>query len=536
MISKLNFSDSTKKAVLFLMIATIILFFGNNLVSLWDQDEAAYAGFAKNMLDSGNWLMPEFMWSEVHRKPPLHFWNITISYKLFGVNEFAVRFPSALFILLTLVLTYFGTKKIFLDEERLLGMIVLGTSFLVMSLGKVSVTDATLLFFTTLCAVSTLQVLLHRDKKWIFFFWVGFSMALLTKGPPVILFMGVFAFLLFLFHPQRKNLFLLHPWFFLPISLMPLFYWGYLCRQSPEGKAFIDWMIDWYILKRVGGSVFGQTGPPGTHLLGFLLFFMPYFMVFPKAVYYGVKDLFNKEKSTGFLLATWFISGWFIYELTPSKLPAYTIAAHIPLSMLIGRMLLMELPKKGMIYLHIIINSLLFLALIVAPVYLNFSKAIQWTFGLTGLGFIIASLFLLRHQSRSSLVKYLCGLNIVFQGILWCLLLPVGNELKNGSLRVAQFVEQSAPKNAQVIIANNASHPPSLPFYLKQRFTKVAEEYQEEELLKRYLEKDNILVLNKAQIEFLSTRCENLAYTEIKPIFTDRIQQDAYYIVKSAPK
>jgi 4-amino-4-deoxy-L-arabinose transferase-like glycosyltransferase len=165
-----------------------ILLFGNNWVSLWDQDEAAYAGFAKNMVESGNWLMPEFMWSEVHRKPPLHFWNIAISYKIFGVNEFAVRFPSVIFVLLTLALTFFGGRKIFGERESFNGMVVLSTSFLVMSLAKVSVTDATLLFFTTLCAVSMLHVLLYRSKLWIFLFWLGFAMALLTKGPPIILF------------------------------------------------------------------------------------------------------------------------------------------------------------------------------------------------------------------------------------------------------------------------------------------------------------------------------------------------------------
>jgi 4-amino-4-deoxy-L-arabinose transferase-like glycosyltransferase len=110
---QMHLSPITRKAIIYLLVVSFILFFGNNWVSLWDQDEAAYAGFAKTMIESGNWLMPEFMWSEVHRKPPLHFWNIAISYKMFGINEFAVRFPSALFILLTLILVFFGTRKIF---------------------------------------------------------------------------------------------------------------------------------------------------------------------------------------------------------------------------------------------------------------------------------------------------------------------------------------------------------------------------------------------------------------------------------------
>ncbi|MBU6157954.1 MAG: glycosyltransferase family 39 protein [Bacteroidetes bacterium] len=528
---QIHLTHTGRKAIIYLFAVAFILFFGNHWVSLWDQDEAAYAGFAKTMVESGNWLMPEFMWSEVHRKPPLHFWNIAISYKLFGINEFAVRFPSALFVLLTLILVFFGTRKILGERESFISIIVISTSFLVMSLAKVSVTDATLLFFTTLCAISILHVLLYRTKKWIFLFWIGFSMALLTKGPPVILFSGCFVFILFLLHPQRKNLLLLHPWFFLPLAVLPIYYWGYLCNQTPEGKVFIQWMIDWYILKRVGGSVFGQTGPPGTHLIGLLLFFLPYFVVFPRAIYDGISGLFKKEKSTHFLLAAWFISGWFIYELTPSKLPAYVIAAHIPLSFLIARILLQEKISAFLLQVHIILNALIFLVLIAAPLYFGFSNPIKITFFIVGFIFFIAKLLLLRFGKRTDFLKYLLTINVAFQFSLWCILLPVADELKNSSLRIARQTEKMADRNTPVIIANNNAHPPSLPFYLQMRFKQVSEEYDNEKLLKLYQAGGCVLILNTEQKNHLSNFDNQLKFTEIKPIFTDRIQQDVYFIV-----
>jgi 4-amino-4-deoxy-L-arabinose transferase-like glycosyltransferase len=405
-----------------------------------------------------------------------------------------------------------------------------------MSLAKVSVTDGTLLFFTTLCSVSLLHVLLYRTKKWIFLFWVGFSMALLTKGPPVIIFSGVFVVILFLLHPQRKNLFLLHPWFFLPIAILPLYYWGYLCSQTAEGKVFIDWMIDWYILKRVGGSVFGQTGPPGTHLLGLLLFFLPYFMVFPKAIYKGISGLFEKEKSTHFLLAAWFVAGWFIYELTPSKLPAYVIVAHIPLSILIAGILLHEKTSKLLLYGHLVLNALIYIILIVAPLYLGFSPSIKITFFIIGIIFLISTLFLLRFQNQTGFVKYLLIINIAFQCCLWCILLPVADELKNSSLRIAQCVEKIADRNIPVIIANNNAHPPSLPFYLQLRFNHVSEEFDNEKLLKSYQAGGNVLILNSEQKDYIQGFDKQLKFTEIKPIFTDRLQQDGYFIVHANQK
>jgi 4-amino-4-deoxy-L-arabinose transferase-like glycosyltransferase len=530
---KISYISYSQKAILFLILVAFILLFGNNLVSLWDQDEAAYAGFAKNMVESGNWLMPDFMWSEVHRKPPLHFWNIAISYKLFGVNEFAVRFPSVVFVWLTIALIFFSGKKIFGERESFIGMMVLSTSFLVMSLAKVSVTDATLLFFTTLCAISMLQVLLFRSKFWIALFWIGFSLALLTKGPPIILFTSVFGFILIILHPDRKNILLLHPWFFLPVAILPLWYWGYLCMQTEEGKVFINWMIDWYILKRVGGSVFGQTGPPGTHLLGLLVFFLPYFLFFPKAIFRGIKGLFNGEKKTDFLLAAWFVAGWFIYELTPSKLPAYVIAAHVPLALIIARLLITESPNKTMLIIHIFLNSIIYLVLIAAPIFMGFSENIKWIFASVGVLFIVLSILLFTYQKSKDFYKFLLLKNILFQIILWCVLLPNIDELKNGSLRVAKYIEQTADKNSHIIIANNYSHPPSLPFYLKQRFDNVYEEYNIIELEQLYNKRRSVLILTREQKDILQNNNPNLTYTQIRPFFTDRIQQDGYFIVSN---
>ena len=45
----------------------------NHDISLWDDDEAAYAGFGQQTLASGDWVNPRSLWADIHRKPPLHF-------------------------------------------------------------------------------------------------------------------------------------------------------------------------------------------------------------------------------------------------------------------------------------------------------------------------------------------------------------------------------------------------------------------------------------------------------------------------------
>ncbi|MFN6944658.1 MAG: ArnT family glycosyltransferase [Cytophagaceae bacterium] len=512
-----------------------VFLFGNQWVTLWDQDEAAYAGFARRMVESGNWLIPEFMWSDVHRKPPLHFWSIALSYKALGVNEFATRVPSALSVLFTLAATYFMGRRLFGEKESFIGMVVLSTSFLVMALAKISVTDATLLFFTTVCALSILYVLVFEEKRWIFVFWTSFALALLVKGPPVILFTGVFVFLLFVFHPQRKKLFRLHPWFFLPLAVAPLYIWGWLCFQNQEGKDFIYWMVDWYILKRVGGSVFGQTGPPGTHLVGLMVFFLPYFMFFPKAVFNGIRHLFTKSKNADFLLAAWFVAGWFIFELTPSKLPAYVVAAHVPLALIIGRLLLnhsQNLPNRGLVAGHLVLNGLIFLIFMIAPFAVGLSASMQWVFGAGGLFFLIFLILTIRKARRENFMSRLLVMNVSFAVALGLVFLPVADQLKNSSLRIARYVETIADSDTPVVIANNFTYPPSLPFYLMERFSNVGEEYDVNTLIEMYKSSEKLVfILNTERRNAFAEKFPELNYVEIKPLFTDRIPQESYFII-----
>lgn len=525
-----------KKPLYILYFAAIlfILFANNNRISIWDQDEGAYAGFSMEMLRTGNWLIPNFMWSDVHRKTPLHFWNIAISYKLFGINEFSVRLPSALAILCTLLFSFFAGRKLFKDDFSLLGTLVLCTSLLVPMLAKVSVTDATLLLFTTISAFSILFIIKQKSFKWTIIFWVSFALGLLTKGPPIVLFSGIFIFILLIFHSNRKNLIILHPWFFLPLACLPLFVWGYFAWQTDDGK-FIQWMIDWYILKRIGGSVFGQSGPPGVHFIGLIVFFLPYFMFFPGTILNSFKSIF-KNKDDHFLLAAWFISGWLFFELLPSKLPTYIIAAHVPLALLIGKRML-DLdntnlrPAKGLVFIHFLLMSLLYLSLIIVPVILKLPSAARWGCGISGAICLVGLIIQLVYFKTKYFLAAIIGTNLLFLILIAGVILPGIDGLKNSSQRIGNYAKIHGVKNSKVYIANNHGHPPSLPFYLKINFNDVNEEYNMD-ILQAEFEKSSpcIIILNLDQKQQFIQKFKEAEYEEISSILIDRNQKASYYI------
>lgn len=514
-------------------VLTAILVFIHNGISLWDQDEAAYAGFARTMICTGDWLIPHFFWAEAHRKPPLHFWDIALSFKVFGVSEFALRIPSALSVLFTYWLAFLAGRRIFGERQALIGAVVLATSLFVPVLAKVSVTDGTLLFFSTVCAFSLLYILEYRSWRWVAAFWISFALALLLKGPPIILFTGAMGVLLFIFHPNRRNLIILHPRFFMPLAFIPLLLWGYLAWQRDPG--FIRWMIDWYILKRVNGSVFGQTGPPGMHILLITVFFIPWFLVLPFALRKGITGLFTKNRQF-VMLGAWFIAGWLIYEFSPSKLPTYVIAAHVPLAIACG--IALNEVFEGRMRIHAafrffqgLLPCILAAAFAAAPFVLHLSMPLRIAFTTFGLIYGLLMLFSVFTHDEKKLVARLIGTNLFFQFGLWAVLISMADQLKNSTRQVGRYLDAQLPKNSVVYIGNDEGHPPSLPFYIAQNH-QVAEQYNSDSLLALYRQnKPTGFVLRKEQADFLKSRQPDLIFRVFHQQFTDRTEAADYYVL-----
>jgi len=64
--------------------------------SLQDDVDAVQAQIARNMLTSGDWVTARLDGVIYLEKPPLIYWLIAISYKVFGVHDWAARIPIAL--------------------------------------------------------------------------------------------------------------------------------------------------------------------------------------------------------------------------------------------------------------------------------------------------------------------------------------------------------------------------------------------------------------------------------------------------------
>ena len=77
------------------LLASALFFLGLGTPGLFDADEPAYAGAAREMLERGDWVTPYFNGQPRFDKPILFYWLILLSYRVFGITEFAVRVWSA---------------------------------------------------------------------------------------------------------------------------------------------------------------------------------------------------------------------------------------------------------------------------------------------------------------------------------------------------------------------------------------------------------------------------------------------------------
>ena len=80
-------------------------------VGLVDETEPLFAEAARHMKISGNWITPYFNQETRFDKPPLIYWLIALGYYMVGVNEWAVRLPSAISAIALMVGCFLTVQK-----------------------------------------------------------------------------------------------------------------------------------------------------------------------------------------------------------------------------------------------------------------------------------------------------------------------------------------------------------------------------------------------------------------------------------------
>lgn len=172
--------------LLILAALTGTLFFvGLGSMGLTDRDEGRNAEAGREMFETGDLITPTFNYEPRFYKPVLVYWLMTGSYHLFGVDEFAARFPSALFGSALILLQYWFLARWRDSQIGLISALMLLLNIGIIGLSRMALIDAVLIFFTT-AAQLAFWAGFHgtgRERHWLWGFYAGMAFATLAKGP-----------------------------------------------------------------------------------------------------------------------------------------------------------------------------------------------------------------------------------------------------------------------------------------------------------------------------------------------------------------
>jgi 4-amino-4-deoxy-L-arabinose transferase-like glycosyltransferase len=186
-----------------LLFFSCVLFhvIGTWSLPLIDRDEPRFAEASREMIERDDYIVPYFNNQLRLDKPPLTYWAQVASYGIFGENDFAARFPSALAAAVTALLILAWGCKIGGEKLGWYAAIIFTLSLQTFVHAKAAVADMLLVLFVTRAhwsgyeliklsrseADSTSQrfsdLTIHRSSFWWWTFYVSLAVGFLAKGP-----------------------------------------------------------------------------------------------------------------------------------------------------------------------------------------------------------------------------------------------------------------------------------------------------------------------------------------------------------------
>jgi hypothetical protein len=349
-----RFSD---KAVLsmILLLAGTLFFVRLGAVGLFDADEPAYAQAAKEMLARGDWVTPTFNGTPRFDKPILFYWLILLSYRVFGITEFAVRCWSALAGIAVTGLLWLAARRWISREAALWTGTTFCTGLLAALLARAAVTDMLLTLFVTvaiLAGVRALEEAPPRGRGWARGCWAAMALAVLVKGPIGLVIPGMaLGGSLVILREVREGLRRLLPWEGPAVFLAITAPW-YALVLAANGWAFIEGFVIKHHVTRYTGVISSHAGPLWFYLPVVLVGFFPWSGFLPAALWRAAIVARRRRAALpGDRLAVtclcWVVGLFAFFSVAGTKLPSYLFPAFPAMALLVGGTIARTYPAAG---------------------------------------------------------------------------------------------------------------------------------------------------------------------------------------------
>jgi len=348
------------------------------LLHLFDWDEINFAESAREMIVTGNYLDVQINFESFWEKPPLFIWMQVLSMKLFGINEFAARFPNAICGIFSLIALFRIGSRLKNEKFGWLWMLTFGGSILPFFYFKSGLIDPWFNLFILLSIVHIAYYFIYdyERKTNLILSAIFIGLSILTKGPVGLLILMLTLFVYMLTKRFKIKTTIAHVLLFTLITTLVGGFWFIL--QIIDGnytviQDFITYQIRLFQTKDAGHG-------------GFLLYHFVVVLigVFP-ASFFAFRYLFKKANlsTEGDKFATWMkILLWVVlllFTIVKTKIVHYSSLAYFPLTfiatILIYKIYTRYLKFKAPVKISILIIALAYAVIIVGISQIDYLKA-----------------------------------------------------------------------------------------------------------------------------------------------------------------
>lgn len=424
---------------LLIAIAAALLFIPFlGAVHLFDWDEINFAEAAREMIVTGNYTQVQIDFHPFWEKPPMFIWLQVMSMKIFGVNEFAARFPNAMVGIATL-LCFFRIGKQLVDEKfAWWWMLAYAGSWLPHFYFKSGIIDPTFNLFIFLSIYFAYRITWSsKASRMAIFSGIFLGLAVLTKGPAAIIICVLCLLVYWIWNKFRMAINLKH------LALITVF--AFLTTSLWFGYEIIThgwWFINEFLVYQVRLFSTPDAGHGGSFFYHWIVLLIG---CFPASIFLisyirgrnTGKSIYTSESTEQKDMKKWMWTLFWVvlilFSIVETKIVHYSSLCYFPLSFLAALLVYRisegkQQLKKWNIIVMLIIGIILGIAIGALPLvglfknellpYIGdqFAKAnlqadVPWSFAETGFGLfyivlvIVSGILLWRGKARLGLLS-----------------------------------------------------------------------------------------------------------------------------------
>ncbi len=319
------------RVALLLLLTWGAFVYYSNLDTALRVDEGLYAAIARRIVRSNEWLPLVYQGKLYLNKPPLDFWQMALSLRLWGPGEFAVRLPSATFGIGITVLVYYCGKALFRRRLGVIAALITTTTLSTVWHAHEAKFDTQLSFWANLAFFAWYLGYRGGGRRVGFLCLAFLAMAVgtMVKGP-IALFLPGLTGLAFLAITRRSRVVTEIPLLAAGLAVFLLLTGSYYVRV---GDAFNQ---HFFLTENLGRIIEGDK-PAFFYCYMLLANFLPWSFFLPCAILYLWRSGFRDLSEEDLLIRVWAIGFFVLLNLPAGKAERFLVYVIPPFALLMAR-------------------------------------------------------------------------------------------------------------------------------------------------------------------------------------------------------